>query len=61
MIPGKVSYRQVILPLNVDFINENTVTANLVLQPQNSYLHISRFALYVLMECWTKAVYYYVN
>ena len=49
-----------VLPLDVDFINENECNKP-VLHSQTSLYSQSRFALYVLVECWIKAVYYYVN
>ena len=51
---------QIFLPLDTNVINENVVEANLILHSQNSIIHKSRFAVYVL-SCYgmlDKGVYY---
>ena len=51
-------YLQIIFPLDVDFINKKSIET-FILHIQNRHIHKSQFtALYVLMEHWTKAVYY---
>ena len=53
---------KVMLPLNVDFIIENETVVNPLFHSQKSlYSQISIRFVYILMECWIKAVYYYVN
>ena len=37
------------LPLDVDFINENAVEANLILRSQNSLIKKSQFAVYMYL------------
>ena len=43
--------RQGVLPLNTDYINENTVASNLIYLSQNSLIRISWFTFYALMGC----------
>ena len=46
------------LPLDVDSINENDSVANPDPTPRIAFVHKSRFAEVVLVECWMEAVYY---
>ena len=48
----------VILPLDVDSINENDSVANPDPTPRIASVHKSRFAEVVLVGCWIEAVYY---
>ena len=47
-----------ILPLDVDSINENDSVANPDPTHRIASVHKSRFAEVVLVECWMGAVYY---
>ena len=47
-----------ILPLDVDSINENDSVANPDPTPRIASVHKSRFAEVVLVGCWIEAVYY---
>ena len=48
----------VLLPLDVDSINENDSVANPDPTPRIASVHKSRFAEVVLVGCWMEAVYY---
>ena len=48
----------IILPLDVDSINENDSVANPDPTPRIASVHKSRFAEVVLVGCWIEAVYY---
>ena len=50
--------RLLVLPLDVDSINENDSVANPDPTPRIASVHKSRFAEVVLVECWMEAVYY---
>ena len=47
-----------ILPLDVDSINENDSVANPDHTPRIASVHKSRIAEVVLVGCWMEAVYY---
>ena len=48
----------IVLPLDVDSINDNDSVANPDPTPRIASAHKSRFAEVVLVECWMEAVYY---
>ena len=48
----------ILLPLDVDSINENDSVANPDPTPRIASAHKSRFVEVVLVECWMEAVYY---
>ena len=49
---------RIILPLDVDSINENDSVANPDPTPRIASVHKSRIAEVVLVGCWMEAVYY---
>ena len=50
-----------ILPLEVDFINENASVANPLPTPRVASIYKSQFTVVMLMECWIEAVHCYVS
>ena len=56
--PCKYKREYVLLPLDVDSINENDSVANPDPTPRIASVHKSRFAEVVLVGCWMEAVYY---